>query len=161
MPENSFTEIKKAVDISTRVGSNFVKYHLRNISKLEKRVAMIGDLIDFAKVHIKTHNYKDLLKSILGNFFDKHTYTEKQFLGAGNDSVLKQFREYSPDVIIISSYRYGAVEEKIKQILPEKEYSLRRQYWFPVVFLYEKSVVKTDNIFDAPILGAKDLSPKK
>jgi len=157
LSENCFTEAKRAVDISTVAGSNFVKRHFENAAKSGKKVAMIGDLIDFVKLHVKTQDYKNLLKHTFGGFFDKHMYTEKQFMEPDNDSLLKQFCEYSPDIIIISSYQYEAIEEKIKRILPNREYTVRRQYWFPVVFLYGKSVLRTDDIFNAAVLSVKDL----
>ena len=156
-PENSFTGMSKARDISVRAGSNFVKHYFEEVSKSEGKVAMIGDMIDFAKVHVKTLDFKNLIKSAFNNMFGKHAYNESSFLGAGDEPQLKKFCEYDPEIIVISSYQYPVIEEKLKQILPDSDYALRRQYWFPVVFLYKKSIVPTDEIFEKSIMGINDI----
>ena len=50
-----------------------------------------------------------------------------------------------------------AIEEEIKKMLPDREFPLRRHYWYPVLFLYKESVNGADKIFDKPIFGPEDL----
>ena len=148
------------MDLSTGAGRNFIKHHIEEAARLSRKIASIGDVVTFAKMYLKAQDIKSLFKLALGGVFDKHIYTEKHFLEPGNDPTLKRFQEYNPDIIIICSYRHTDVEARVKELLTGGEYFLRRQYWFPIVFLYKKSIVTIDDVFSDSIFSVKDLEDR-
>ncbi len=162
--ENSFINIKTGPEISLRAGGHFIERNVQNLSTAKKQTALICNGKDAVKTILKIaligkglEFFNRFLKPFLSVLRSREIYSEEDFLGDNKDETRKRLSDFDPDVIIIASQQLFAIEEEIKKMLPEREFPLRRHYWYPVSFLYRESINGADEIFNNPIFGPKDL----
>ncbi|MBT7591151.1 MAG: hypothetical protein HN561_08785 [Candidatus Scalindua sp.] len=162
--EHSFTDIKTGPDISHHAGGHSIERNLQLISSAKKKTALVCNGTDAAKTFLKialigkgVDFFNRFLKPVISLIRNKGIYSEEDFLGDKKDETGKKLSAFDPDVIVIASQQLFAIEEEIKKMLPDREFPLRRHYWYPVLFLYKESVNGADKIFDKPIFGPEDL----
>lgn len=142
-----FHEIDNAHDLSARAGENFVRQHLRRLASLGLRTAVIGEGHQFHKYFGKE---VALINQTKG-------FTEEETISASDENLGADLVAYDPKVVVIFSHDLEALEQKVRRVMANRQFPLRKHYWYPVMFMFDTLIGNPDPLFDKEVYTMADV----